>query len=97
MNAVPLTVDELQSLVEKLPRTKDGVHVGSCDIVWYWTGNRYLVKDFTFAEFSIDFGNRKTHHRNRRRVGDQDYLYISECYSTRELAVANHPFAGMSA
>ena len=76
-------IDEVERLRAKLSTTKDGTFVGLGDFVWAKTGNRYVVADKTFAQYDINWGKGK----NRRKIGDQDYLHIGECYSSLDAAL----------
>jgi hypothetical protein len=74
----------------RLPRTKDGVEVGWCSFVYNRNGTRYVVIDFWRCQRDIDLSDPD----RRLRVGDFEYMHVTECYSGRELVPAEEKLCG---
>lgn len=71
--------DEVVGLIKRLGKTRDGVRVAPKDYVWHGrTGNRYVVVDGYRAQYDIAFDG--TQDNRSRRVGDDEFVRIGECY-----------------
>jgi len=72
-----------KAIIEKLPRTKDGVVVTPAMSVWVDHGSDAYEEDRYeegqwWPDESCDI------------YGDGEYIALADCYSTREAAVADH-------
>jgi hypothetical protein len=76
-------VEHLQAIVDKLPKTKDGVPVVPCPTtrLWYIHPGSRLVYERTYE---ADLEDARTHHSGE----DVAWLGVRDCYSTREAAQA---------
>ncbi|QDU34293.1 hypothetical protein KS4_23600 [Poriferisphaera corsica] len=82
-------IHELEELVEKLPKTADGVVVAPTNAVYgSVTGRRYIVDDCWYCTRDRNFGKDEDHIDNSEdeRVYEGQRVLIGRCYSTREAA-----------
>lgn len=95
LSALIVLVREQGRIIEKLPRTNDGVRVAPLDFVYNENGRRYVVAGLFHAERDINFGENEGHIDNSEpRVGEWPLVSIGMLYSTLASAEAANESKG---